>query len=130
MSKETTAKGIDIVRKNVSETHQEVLRTLGVLDERGLFALEVDEGIKTVAATPVDANKVQVLGTVYATFGPIKQGITLFLNQKGEVFASSDIKTQTGFKRVLPVFVDKSHAGAWKAFREILPSYLRAMGTI
>ena len=61
MSKETTAKGIDIVRKNVSETHQEVLRTLGVLDERGLFALEVDEGIKTVAATPVDANKVQVL---------------------------------------------------------------------
>lgn len=130
MSKETTAKGIDLIRKNISEKHQEMLREIAVLDEKGLFALEVDEGIKKLSDVTPDTDKVQVLGTVYTTFGPVKTAVTLFLNQQGTVFASSDIKTQTGFKRLLPVFVNKAHAQAWKSFRELLPEYLQTMGVI
>jgi len=132
MSKETTAKGMDLIRKKISEEHQEMLRQISVLDEKGLFALEVEEGIKRLSETQPDADKVTVLGTVYATFGdsPTKTAVTLFLNQQGSVFASSDIKTQTGFKRLLPVFKNKEHAKAWKSFRELLPEYLQAIGVL
>lgn len=132
MSKETTAKGMDLIRKKISEEHQTMLRQIDVLGDNGLFVLEVEEGMKRIADTEPDPNKVTVLGTVYATFGdsPVKTAVTLFLNQQGSVFASSDIKTQTGFKRLLPVFKDKEHAKAWKAFRELLPEYLQAIGVM
>ena len=84
MSKETTAKGMDLIRKKISEEHQEMLRQISVLDEKGLFALEVEEGIKRLSETQPDADKVTVLGTVYATFGdsPTKTAVTMFFYLK------------------------------------------------
>lgn len=137
MSKETTAKLKGIIDADISTTQRNLLASMGALTDHGILALTPDRDrdgnpkpLKKMADLTVDPEKTQVMGNVFVTVGPVKQRVALFLNTKGEVFASANIKSGTNFTHRLPVFVDGSYKDAWNAAMKVLPKYLAAEGTI
>lgn len=137
MSKETTGKALDIIRKEVSESHREVLAGFATLDEKGMvqFAPVTDRDgnerpVKKLSEMTVDPAKVQVMGNINVTIGPVRQPVALFLDKAGKVFATSNIKSGTGFTHRLPLFEQASDKQAWNSLLRVLPEYLQAIGAI
>lgn len=137
MSKETTAALMGVVTANVSPTQIDTLKKFGTVSALGTIAYELEydkqgavRSLKKVTDIPVDRDKVQVLGNILVSLGVVKQRITLFYDLRGRVFASSNIKSGTGWTHHLPIFSNEDDASAWQTLLKVLPKYLTQAGQI
>jgi len=143
MSKESTAKLQELVRRNLTESQREILTEMGVINDMGLLNVEVKNLQKADEVAPTDGQTtIRLKGKVVAHVGSyMAVDLNVFKNGAGQVYADSNLKggknptTGKRWTTYIPQFFGaadevRARTSAWTAFKNLVPAYLQARGEL